>query len=132
MSNLVSFATPRRQARSNLTAGWLAGGRVEIYTAPKPASADTAITTQVRLVDAVLPDPAGTATDGIFSGDLPPPTVILADGIAAWGRLKDATGDTVFDLDAGLDGSGSGIEVDNVEMVQGATATFLSITIAEG
>lgn len=60
MNDVVAFANARRQSRGELVAAWLDGGTVEAYDGTRPATPDTAITTQKLLVTFQLPDPAIT------------------------------------------------------------------------
>lgn len=133
MSDVLSFATPRRQARATLLAGWIDGGAIMVLTAPRPASADDAITTQTTLVTFLMPDPCGTPEDGVWDADpLPSPAVIVADGTPVWARIFDDLGAVVADCDVGIDGSGSALELDNLDLVEGAMATATSLSIVEG
>lgn len=87
-----------------------AGGQIRIYTAPMPASPQVAISTQTLLATFELPvpgyDPATVTGDlATAVGDAIASVNPVAAGTAAWARVVDSTGATVFDGDAGLTGS---------------------------
>lgn len=132
MSNLIRFAAARRTFRGALHAAWLDGGTLEVYTEPVPAGADTAITTQTKLVEFDLPDPAGAVSDGVFTGAAVPGALSLANGAAAWARARDAIGAAVGDYDVGAVGSGEAIEMDNLSIVAGSLSTITSFVVTEG
>jgi hypothetical protein len=133
MSDLVGFAAARRQSRASLLGTWLDGGVINIYSGTRPATADTAITTQTLLCSIALDDPSGGAAGGVWTADpLPDPGMVLADGTAAWARLRDADDAAVCDLDVGVTGSGAALELSNLSLVSGAMVTPTSLTITEG
>ena len=132
MSNELDFAAARKQSRASLLGTWLDGGTLILYTGTKPATPDTAITDQVLLATFVLADPAGTATDGVWTGELPDPALIMDTGTPTWGRFIDSTDGNVCDADVGATGSGAAIEVENTSFVSGAYASVTSMTITEG
>lgn len=132
MSDLIRFAAARRTARAELHAAWLDGGTLTVYTAPVPASADTAITTQTALVEFDLPDPAGDVTDGVFTAHTIAGALNLATGTAAWTRARDAAGAVIGDYDVGSVGSGEAIEMDNLSVVAGSLSTITSFVVTEG
>lgn len=132
MSTLLTFATPKKQSRSNLLASWLAGGTVELYAGDIPADADEDISDQTMLAEFILEDPAGVSTDGVFTGTMPEPALILSSAVATWGRMKDSLGDTIGDVSAGLTGSGMALTLDNTSLTQGGLVAVVSFVIAEG
>jgi|JFJP01.1.fsa_nt_gi hypothetical protein len=132
MSDLIRFATARQQSRAELHTGWLDGGTLVIYTAPVPADADTALSTQTALATFVLSSPAGTVTDGVLTGTPPGAALVAASDTAAWARAYDSTAGVIGDYDLGGVGSGAAIELDNLNLVAGAYATVISFMIAEG
>ena len=110
-------------------------GTIKIYTGPRPATANTAITTQVLLGTLTFNDPAfgatntsGVATAGTITGD----SAADADGVAAWARIADSNGLTVFDVSVGTTGSGAEIQLASVNLVAGAPITMTSFTVAMG
>lgn len=131
MSNVMGFATPRRTSRAELVLSWLHGGEVRIYDGTRPADADTAIDTQVRLITFELGDPAGTVTDGVFTAAAIAQAPVTTAGIATWARVVDSIAGGIFDADVGLDGSGNLIEIDNVNLVEGAYCAVLSFALTE-
>lgn len=131
MSNVLGFASARKTSRAELLASWLDGGEVRIYTGTRPATADTAITTQTLLVTVELLDPAGEVNDDVFTGDAPDAALIAETGTAAWARVVDSTAGTIFDADVGLTGSGALIELDNLSLVQGGYCTVTTFTLTE-
>ena len=130
MSDLLALSAAVRQSRANLLSSQLAGGSVKLYTAARPADADTAITDQVLLAEFTLT--TGTAEDGVWTGVNPDPVMILATGTPVWGRFADSAGDPIADADVGLTGSGNAIEVENDNFISGAYASITSLVIAEG
>lgn len=132
MSDPIRFSAARRTARAALHGAWLDGGALSIYTAPVPAGADTAITTQTLLAEFDLPDPFGDAADGVLTADTIAAALNLATGTAAWARARDALGAVVGDYDVGAVGSGEAIEMDNLSVVSGSLSTITSFVVTEG
>lgn len=132
MSNALWFATPRKTSRGNLLAGWLDGGAIQVYTAPRPDDADTAITTQTLLVTFTLPDPAASVSDGVLTGNAIEPVLIAETGTAAWARFVDSAAATIGDGDVGLEDSGAFVELDTLSLVEGRYCSVVSFSIAEG
>lgn len=132
MSDLIGFASARRTARANQHAGWLAGGTLVVYDAPRPADADAARTTQTALVTLDLPAPFGAASDGVLTAAAIATALVAATGTAAWARAYDSAGDVVGDYSVGGVGSGAAIELDNLSLVEGGYATVVSYVVTEG
>lgn len=132
MSNVLGFATARKTSRGNLLAGWLDGGEVRIYDGTRPADADTAITTQTLLVTFAIPDPSGSVSNGIFTGNSIAAAMVAETDTAAWARIVDTNGVTVCDVDVGMGGSGDFIELDSVSLVEGGYCSVVSFSISEG
>lgn len=131
MNNVLGFAAARKQSRASLLAGWLDGGEVRVYTAPRPTDADTAITSQTLLVTFALDDPAGTATAGVFEAAAIDAALIAATGSAVWARVVDDAAGTAFDCDVGTTGSGALVQLDSVALVAGGYVTVTSFTLTE-
>lgn len=131
MSNILGFAAARKTARAGLLASWLDGGEIRVYSGARPATADTAITTQTLLVTFAIPDPAGDVADDIFTGDAIDAAMIAATGVAAWARVVDSATGAVFDADVGTPGSGALLQLDNLNLVQGGYCTVTSFTVTE-
>lgn len=131
MSNLLEFATARRTSRGNLLAGWLADGEIRLYTAPRPANADTALTTQTLLVTFEAPDPAGTVTSGVFTGAAIAQAMSAETGTPVWARLVDSSGVVIGDANVGLTGSGAFVQLDNLNLVEGGYVSVTAFGITE-
>ena len=131
MSNLMGFTTARKTSRAELVASWLDGGEVRIYDGTRPATADTAISTQTLLVTLALPHPSGTVTSGVWTAGEIDVAMIAETGTAAWARIVTSAGVTVFDADVGVVGSGALIEIDNLSLVTGGYCTVVSFTLTE-
>jgi hypothetical protein len=132
MSDLLDFSAAVKQSRSNLLNSQLDGGKIQLYSGTRPADPDTAVTDQTLLAEFQLASPAGDATDGVWTGDLPDPALIADNGTPTWGRFLDDTDAAVADGDVGVTGSGSAIEVENTNFVAGAYASITQLVIAEG
>lgn len=132
MSNLLGFALARKTARGQLLAGWLDGGEIRVYDGTRPATADTAVTTQNLLVTFEIPDPAGDVDDGVFTGDAIDTALVAATGTAAWVRIVDDAAATVCDGDVGLTDSGALVEINNLSLVEGGYCSVTGFTVTEG
>lgn len=131
MDDVVAFADARRQSRAELLASWLDGGTIAIYSVPRPATPNTALTTQTLLVTFDLPDPSGTVTDGVWELADVDPFMISATGTAAWARVYDAADAVIGDLDVGLTNSDAALWLDNLSLVEGGYVAVAGLTIAE-
>jgi hypothetical protein len=132
MANL-RLATAARNALANaintLINGGAGAGTIKIYTGDQPASANTAISDQTLLATLTFADPAfGAADAGVITAD----TIVEdseadADGTAAWARVADSTGATVFDCDVGT--VGATINLNTVNLVAGGPVSITAFTI---
>jgi hypothetical protein len=112
----------------------LDGGALSFYTAPQPANADTAITTQTLLGTGAFSSPAfapsagGVATaEEIFSA------AGIGDGDAAWARAYSADGTTaVLDLTVGTADADIIIERVAIDHAHAILITSASITAPDG
>ena len=110
-------------------AALLNGGLLNIYDGARPASADTAITTQKRLVTLDFADTAfQPAVDGVATANEIAAATIVQDGTAAWARCFAADGATaICDLSVGT--SGADIIFGTVIFVTGVQADIESLTL---
>ncbi len=131
MNNLLSYAVARKQARCAFLDTWLAGGSIDIMDGVRRTTPETAIATQQVLAAFALDDPAGTTTNGVFTGELPNAAMILNSGVPTWAVTKDSSGDPVFDCDVGGDGSGAVITLTNTNLVAGALLSITQFILSE-
>ena len=131
MSNVLGFATARRTLRAELLATWLASGKVRVYDGTRPTNADTALGSQVLLVEFTLPNPAGSVTSGVFTAGAISAAMVGTAGTASWARVIDSSAATIFDADVGATSSGSVIEIDNVVLAVGANCTMTNFVLTE-
>jgi hypothetical protein len=110
------------------------GGKLRIYTAPRPASADDPVGAAVLLAELSFGNPAfGAAANGVktantITGD----TAADTTGQAAWARLTTSGGATVVDGNVG-DASDAPVDVQlNSKQIQiGATVNITALTWTE-
>lgn len=132
MSQVLRYANARKTGRANLVAGWLAGGSIKCYTADKPSTTDTEVTTQTLLVTFAIPNPAGTVSNGVLTGGVIATAMNAETGTPTWCRIEDSSHVVICDGDVGVTGSNSFVELDNVNLVQGGLTSVTSFSIAEG
>jgi hypothetical protein len=132
VSDLIALATPRRQTRAAQHLGWLAGGTLTLYTAPQPASPEDPVTTQTAMLVYELPDPAGTAEEGIITGAAIADALASADGAPVWARARDASDATIGVYQVGLPGSGTALQIATMAVEAGDSVAIVSFTIVEG
>lgn len=110
----------------------VAAGVIKIYTAAQPASAETAITDQTLLAEIPFNDPCGTvgAGTGVLTMDVDP---VLEDasanatGTAAWARIEDGDGNTIFDCNVGT--ADATIILNTTSIVAGGPVQITAFTI---
>lgn len=134
MSAPVTFSSPVKTARANAYVNQLAGGYLIIYTegSSAPANADIAISDQVALIRFDLSSPAGSVTNGVFTCDSIAPQMALESGIAFFARGYTSGDAAVCDLSVGAQGSGSAVEINDINIIQGGYNMIVSFNIAEG
>ena len=132
MSNSLGFSTARKTSRCELLAGWLDNGKVCVFSPPRPASPDIAISTQILLMTFEIPDPSGIVDNGVFTGSAIDDVLIAETGPATWARIMDSADDIIGDVDVGESGSGAFIILSSASLVEGAYCSVVSFTIAEG
>ena len=103
-------------------------GKLLIYDGAQPADADTAVTTQAKLLEFVLNDPCGTVSGSVLTFDVDPAITddALAESTATWGRFTDSDGNAVIDGTVGTE-----ITLSDTSLEVGQTVTFTSGTLTE-
>lgn len=79
---------------------------VRIYGGARPGSVNSAPGSSV-LVNIPLSAPAGTVATGQLTLSPSGPGTVSTGGTATWARVVNRNGDTAFDMDVGLTGSGA-------------------------
>lgn len=130
--NVFVFAQARATSRAELVNSWLTGGALTLYSGARPATADTAISSQTALATFAFPDPAGAVANGVFTAGTIAAAMVMADGTATWARALDSLGATVADADVGVPASGAMIELSAINLLSGAYVSVLSFTLTEG
>lgn len=111
-------------------------GSVEIYNGARPADPSVAVTSQTKLVDFVLPEPAFGDAVAVSGGatataEAVDPVNAAAAGTASWFRVFDGDGDVVFDGDV-TDTAGAGdMKVSSTTIVSGIEVSIVSFTFTQ-
>lgn len=88
-----------------------------IYTAPQPATPVFGVS-GIVLAQILLPDPAvvGPNNNQLLLMTAGLTTSVIADGRAAWARLRSKAGTTIMDLTIGSTGSGADVELEVIDL----------------
>lgn len=116
-------------ASANAVTALVSAGWIRIYDGVQPATADTAIVSQVLLASIRLGTPAfATAVAGVAAGNAVTPDLdIDANGIATWFRAYKSDGTTpVYDGSVGL--LGCDLNLTSVTFLQHGTVTITSFS----
>ncbi len=128
-NNLVIATAGRRAALNAITALIGSGGKITLYTAPKPASPDVGLTGQVALVTCNL---SATAFGGANSSAVAIANTIahgnpVANGVATWYRLYTGTNAALIDGTVGV--SGFDLNVVSTTISVGVPLSITSFTL---
>jgi len=100
-----------------------------VYTASQPANANTAVSGQTLLATLTFSDPAGAgAASGVLTFSAITEDSSADDsGTAAWARIADSAGNTIFDCDVGT--SSATLILNTTTVVAGGVVRITSGTI---
>jgi hypothetical protein len=130
MAHNVTLAALTANAIADAVAARCDGGTVQIRDGAQPATADTAVITQVLLATCTFANPAfsaaaaGVATAHAITQD----AAADASGTAAWFRVLALGGATVFDGTVGV-GASFDLQVVSTTVTVGAAFPVDSLTI---
>lgn len=107
------------------------GGFLRFYDGTKPATADTAITTQVKLAELPLSAVSFGAASGrtITAATITTDTSADATGTATWATFVKSDGTRVFDVTVGEAADSADITVDNKSFQAGADIAVTAFTL---
>jgi hypothetical protein len=135
MSSNVRLTVETANAIANLLASLpdagSSAGTILIYSGPLPATPSTAITTQTLFGTVTFSDPAfGSAVNGtIEANDLVSDAAADASGTPVFGRVKDSSGTTRYDLTCGIEGSSAALIMGSETVVQGIEIAIRTLRI---
>lgn len=131
-SNIIRLATPRRTSRAALFGTWLNGGSIELYDGEVPEDGDEALGAQVLLATFELPESNGDTEDGVWTVAAGTPAALIqATGTPEFARAYDSLGGEIGDFDVGDPNSDAAIKIDNLNLVEGALVSLVSLGITE-
>jgi len=135
VANAPKFSNEVVSAEAQAIADLLAGGKLRIYDGTKPATADTAITTQVQLAELTFASPAeDTIVNGLLTFD-----AITADsdadatGTASWFRAWKSDGTSpVMDGTVGTSSADCIIATTSIVQHAAVAVTSMTVTVSKG
>ena len=103
----------------------------KLYTGTKPATPETAVTSQVLLGTMTCSDPAGTVASGTLTFDpITPDSAADAGGTATWARFADSAGNAVMDVDASTIGGAGFLQMNTTNIIEGGPLTITACSIS--
>lgn len=122
-------------SRNTMIDAWTAllnGGTIRIYDGSRPATPETAVSTQVLLAELTLNATAfGAAASASASANaITADSDIDASGTASWARVRTSGGTAVADLTVTATGGGGDIEFNSVAFQADAQASISSFTVS--
>lgn len=107
-------------------------GKLLVYSEPRPAGPDTAVTTQTKLLEFTLADPSfSSASDGVITLDADPDLEAtgLANGTATWARIVDGDGNAIADCKVTVTGGGGDLILSTTSITIGLEVSITSGTV---
>lgn len=132
MANNVKYSTALKNARLDLITSQVgAAGLLRIYDGAQPASPNTAVGAQVKLLEFTCGSPfAAASSAGVLTANAITANVGLANSTAAWFRLCTAGGTAVVDGTVGTGGTDLIIASTTITVGQNVSVSSLTITSA--
>lgn len=131
MSLNPKFANIAVNAKADAQGTLLDGGFLDIYDGVQPATADTAITTQVKLARLTFGTPAfAAAVAGVAAANaIGSDSSADATGTASWFRARKSDESAVYDGSVGT--SGCNLNLNSVAISAGAAVSVTSFSMTE-
>lgn len=109
------------------------GGTVKVYTGTRPATADTALSSNTLLATFTFATSSFSAPSGGSAtvSSLPLSATAVANGTATWFRCADESGDTVFDGSVGITSSGADLEISTTAITTGLVVSMTGGTLTQ-
>jgi len=125
------FSQARRHEMLDAIAPNFNSGLVRIYDGSKPATADTAVSSQTLLAELTMNASAfGAASSGtITAAAITADSSANATGTASWFRVVESDGTTII-CDGTVGTSTSDMVINTTSIVSGATVSIASYTIS--
>lgn len=130
MASNLKIAAAAANAAVVAVAALTNGGKLQVYDGAQPATADTAVTTQNKLAEFTLPNPAfGSATAGVVTANAISDVTVTTGGTPAWFRVVGSGAADVLDGSAGT--SATDLILNSSPLVLGADVSVTSWTLTE-
>jgi len=131
MASKSTFSSQAVNVKADAQAALLDDGFVDLYTAPRPAAADDAITTQTRLCRLTFGSPAFVPAVGgaAVAHPIQSDPSAAATGTAAWCRLVRSDASPVCDGWVGT--SGCNVNLSSVSVIKGGVVALTSLVLTE-
>ena len=134
MATTVGFANATRTGMLNaITTAIGAVGLVRIYAGTRPATCDTATSSNTVLAELPMANPAApdvtTSTYVWTASAITQDTTANATDVASWARVWGQTGSTVAVFDVDVATSGAGINLNTTQIVSGGPVQITAFTI---
>lgn len=134
MANLrVATAAANAMLDALVTKMGAGGGAatLKLYSGAQPANADAALSGNTLLGTLTFSAPAApsAASKTITFSTITQDSSADATGTAAWARIADSAGATVFDCDVGQSGDGATITLNTSAIASGGPLSITSFTI---
>lgn len=132
MANAPKFSNVAANAAADAVCALANSGKLRIYDGSKPATADTAVSTQVLLAELTLNATAfggaalGVATANAITSD----SSADATGTAAWFRVTKSDGTTVL-FDGTVGTTGCDLNLNTTSIVAAASVAVTSFTYTQ-
>lgn len=129
MANNLNLSNTAANAEANALAALANNGYIRIYDGTQPATADTAISTQVLLAELRFSATAfPSAVGGVLTANaITADTSANATGTAAWFRVLQSDGTTVL-WDGTVGTTGCDMNLNSVGISIGANVSITSLT----
>ncbi len=127
MANNLKRADAAVNEEASRVGALLNSGKLRIYDGAQPATADTAISTQVLLAELTFGNPAfGAPASGLITANAITAATAAATGTAAWFRAVKSDNTPVLDGSVGT--SGCDLNLSSVAIQQGGNVSVTSFT----